>query len=58
MKRVTIEYIPGLGDFLDENKIEWHDNGNGTITMIFKNDAQIFVSGWLFGQFYSKQKAA
>lgn len=42
MKRYTIDYMSSLGSFLDEEKIEWYNNGNDTIDIICKGDSALF----------------
>lgn len=51
---VTIEYLRGLGSFLDEKGIEWINNGNNTITIIFKTLEDVFLNGKEFAEWYLK----
>lgn len=42
MKRYKASYLPSLGSYLDENQIEWFNNGNDTIDIICHGDDDLF----------------
>ncbi len=42
MKKITVSYLPGLGDFLDSNNFEWFNNGNNTITISNNTDIVLY----------------
>lgn len=50
MKKVTIRYIPGLGDFLDERNIKWSHNDN-TVTFEIDSIENAFLLGIKFKLF-------
>lgn len=54
MKKITIRYISGLGDFLDEKNINWVNDGDETITIMIDSIENAFLLGYSFGIFYKE----
>jgi len=51
MKTITIEYIPALGSFLDEEEVYFKtEKGNEKITITYNTPEQLFLLGVKFGE--------
>jgi hypothetical protein len=59
-KKITIEYIPMLGSFLDENDIKWSyfhgKESTDYITIYYTTVEQLFMIAYQFGQFVIENK--
>lgn len=50
MKSITIEYLSGLGDYLDENDIKWESLADGRVKIFYDTPEQLFFIGIDFGK--------
>lgn len=56
--KLTIEYIPNLGSFLDEQGIEFFNNDNGTISFQLPTIEAAFLIGIKFENYCASLELA
>lgn len=54
MQYIKIYYLPGLGDFLDEEGVKWHNNGDHTILIYYTEAHDLFRLGQQYQLFYNE----
>ena len=54
MKKFTFEYVPHLGDFLDERGIKWINEGNNIVSIFYNIPADLFLLAVVFKKWKEK----